>query len=413
MRVLWITFWGTWSKPLLIRIKRFCHIEAIIPSESIANYSIEDYEGIPIHNLGFPKSHGIYSNMDYCIYSKYKKIIDTVHPDIIHVHGTEKNLAQIQNYCKDIPIVISIQGLLSGCLRYNLAYLSEKELLPYTSIKNRLKRGGLLSSERMCYRGYHNYEKDILLNGKFFIGRTLWDKAHITQVNPKASYFYGEEILRPVFYEKSGKWSLDSCRRHTVIMSSGFNPLKGMHFAILAISLLKNKYPDVLLKIPGIPKQFLERRGLSRVLIGEEYIEFCKSIIKEKQLENNIVFLPYLSDREMAHEMLSSHVFLSCSTIENSSNATGEASLLGVPMVVSAVGGQLSLYKDGENALLAPSGDYTVMSYLIDRLFSDDEYASNLSLNGTQISLSRHDPCTVTRQYIDIYNTIIHSFNEE
>lgn len=413
MKVLWITLWGTWSKPLLKRLKDHLEIEVIVPYEGNRfDYSLDSFDGIPIHNLVLPRRHGLYKTMDYGTYSIYREIIDRIKPDIIHIHGTEKNLAQIQNYCSDIPIVISIQGLLSGCLRYNSAFLSEKEMLPYTSLKNRLKRGGLLAAERLCLRGYNRYEKNIIANGKLFIGRTTWDKAHIKMINPGADYYYGEEILRQEFYDNQGQWSLNRCRPHSIMMPSGYNPLKGMHFAIYATALLKTMYPDVLLKIPGIPERVLKRRGLARFLFGEEYIEYCKALILQLDLQENVVFLPYLSAEEMVEEMLKSHVFLSCSTIENSSNATAEAALLGVPMVMTAVGGLLSLYRDKETTLFAPSGDYSVMSFLIEQIFADDNLANGLSSRESQDSIMRHDPDIVSHQYIDIYRGIKSSFNE-
>ena len=200
MRILWITYWGTWTKPLLNVLKSHCEIEVVIPSEGNTAYRVDSYEGVKLHYLTFPKGRGVYVNMDETIFMRYKSIIDIFHPDIIHVHGTEKNLAQIQNFINDIPVVISIQGLLIGCLRYNLAFLSKSDMLPHTSLKNLVGHGGLMLAENVCKRGVNNYEKDILSKGKYFIGRTLWDKAHTLISNPKSKYFVGEELLRPSFY---------------------------------------------------------------------------------------------------------------------------------------------------------------------------------------------------------------------
>lgn len=411
MKVLWITFWGTWTKPLLCLLKNHCELEVIIPSEGKEGYRTEFVEGVKCHYVTFAKGKGIYVNMSEDIYSRYRTIIDDFQPHIIHVHGTEKNLAQLQNYVKHIPIVISIQGLLSGCLRYNMAYLSKKDMLLHTSIKNMIGHGGLTLAERVCKRGVANYEKDILANGKFFIGRTLWDKAHIQMSNPDSHYYIGEEILRPLFYKYHGAWSIEKCERHSIMMPSGYNPLKGMHFAIQSVAYIKQFYPDVLLKIPGIPTNFRSRRGIRKFLIGEEFIEYCQSLIKENHLEANIKFLPYLNEEEMVQEMLKSNVFLSCSTIDNSANAVGEATMLGVPMVATAVGGVLSILDDEETALLAPSGDSHVMAYQIKRLFDSDSLCQTLSLNEILLAQKRHNPITSTEQYINIYKEIINCSN--
>jgi glycosyltransferase involved in cell wall biosynthesis len=412
MKVLWITFWGTWTKPLLNNIKNHCEIEVIVPSEGIESYKQDSFEGVKLHYITFSKSNGVYVDMNEKIFSRYKTIIDTFHPDIIHVHGTEKNLAQVQNFIKQIPVVISIQGLLSGCLKYNLAFLSRKDMLPHTSLKNLIGHGGLMLAERMCKRGVKNYETDILTKGRYFFGRTLWDKAHIQMSNPESKYFTGEEILRPSFYEKKGKWSLDNCERHTIMMPSGYNPLKGMHIAIQAIAYLKQFYPDVVLKVPGIPQNMLNRKGAIKLLIGEEFIEYCLSKIKKNHLEDNIRFLPYLNEEEMVFEMLMSNAFLSCSTIDNSSNAIGEATMLGIPLVATAVGGVLSILEDEVSALMVPSGDAYVMALQLKRLFDSDELCKNISINEVRLAENRHDQEHSSMQYINAYQKIINNSNE-
>lgn len=411
IKVLWITFWGTWTKPLINLLKKECEIEVIIPSEGKEDYRTEFIDGVKYHYVIFPKGKGVFVNMSESIYSRYRFIIDSFKPQIIHVHGTEKNLAQIQNYVKHIPVVISIQGLLSGCLKYNLAFLSKRELFMHTSLKNIIGHGGLDLAERICKRGVENYEKDILNNGKYFIGRTLWDRAHIHMTNPKSNYYVGEEILRPLFYKFQGQWSVDKCERHTIMMPSGYNPLKGMHFAIQAVAHIKKFYPDVVLKIPGIPRNFRDRKGLRKIIIGEEFIEYCKTLINENDLESNIRFLPYLHEEDMLQEMLKSNVFLSCSTIDNSSNAIGESTMLGVPLVATSVGGVLSILDNEKTALMVPSGDFHVMAYQIKRLFDSDDLCNQLSSNEICLAQKRHNPMTTTSQYINIYKGIIKKHN--
>ena len=225
--------------------------------------------------------------------------------------------------------------------------------------------------------------------------------------NPSSHYYVGEEILRPLFYKYQGAWSMDKCERHSIMMPSGYTPLKGMHFAIQSLAYIKQFYPDVVLKIPGIPTNLRSRRGLWKFLIGEEFIEYCQSLIKENNLEANIKFLHYLNEEEMVQEMLKSNVFLSCSTIDNSANAIGEATILGVPLVATAVGGVLSILDDEKTALLVPSGDSHVIAYQIKRLFDSDKLCQTLSTNEITLAQKRHDPIASAEQYINIYKEII------
>ena len=391
MKVLWISFFAPWTLPMLRAIKEKCEIEMIVPSEGEVLYRTEEKEGIKFHHLGFKRNHGVFCTMDERIANRYLVIIKRVRPDIIHIQGTEKNLGQIQNFVKDIPVVINIQGILSGCLPYNTAFIKEKEIRPYRSLKNWFGHQGLYASDRACERGMKNYEDDILANAKYIMGRTKWDHARTLFANPDSHYFECEELLRPLFYANAGKWNVQKCKRHSFMMPAGYNPLKGMHIAIKAVSLLKKIYPDVVLKIPAIPMNILNRKGLKEKLFGEELLTYCKNIICRNNLEDNVVFLPRLNEEDMVREMLSSNVFLSCSSIDNSSNAVGEATMLGVPLVVTAVGGLISFMHDEQNCLLSASGDEYMIAYQIRRLFEDDELCNQLSISELNTAKKRHD----------------------
>ena len=191
------------------------------------------------------------------------------------------------------------------------------------------------------------------------------------------------------------------------MMPSGYNPLKGLHIAIQAIAFLKRFYPDVLLKVPGIPLDMLNRQYVKKWLIGEEFVEYCLEIIKKNHLENNVKFLPYLTEQQMVLEMQKSNVFLSCSTIDNSSNAIGESTMLGVPLVSTAVGGILSILEDEETALLVPSGDAYVMAYQIKRYFDSEDLCNKISSNEVLLAEKRHNPEKAVAQYLYAYQEIL------
>lgn len=404
MKILWIESGGPWIKPMLTAVSGCCDIEVLVPVEKGHAYKVEITDGIVFHYLPV---NSIHNRMDLSMAKKYIDIIKNIKPDIIHVHGTEVNFGQIQNFITDIPVVISIQGILLGCNKYTRAYLSPKEVRPYKTLKNLLGRGSLFYQGKACEKGMHNYELDILKNGRYFFGRTEWDRSYLEFLNPTANYYIGEELLRDEFYEKAGSWSYAGCEKHSVFMSSGVNPLKGMHIAIKAIALLKRYYPDVRLKIPGMPLRTIEYKGLKRLLLGDEYYGYINAIIRENSLQDNIVFLPRLSATDMAAEMLKSNLFLLSSSIENSSNAVGEATMMGMPVVATYVGGIPSFMHNEENCLAAPSGDEFMIAHQIRRIFDDKEVAAQLGHKALKTALKRHDRVSVAKMYVDIYKKII------
>lgn len=408
MKILWISYFGSWTKPLMDRLSINNDIRLIVPSK----VDEETIEGnIKIYNLKLSESETT-NSMTPSVYKKYDRIINSFSPDIIHVHGTEKNLAQVQNYIKDIPVVISIQGLNSGYIPFDCCYLTQEIISPFRTLKNRLGRGGLQEMHRKFVKGKEEYEKDILENGKYFFCRTNWDNAWVSFSNPNALIYQGEELLRDSFYEQSGSWNYEKCNPHTIFMPSGFNPIKGLHIALKAVNLLKHFFPNVTLVVPGLPKHILDYNALNSKLFGEEFVNYCKDIIKRNELNKNVILLPRLDASGMANEMMKANVFLSPSSIDNSPNAVGEAMMIGVPIVSTAVGGVTSFLKDNDNCLLASSGDEYLIAYQIKRIFEDLELAKKLSFNAHETALHRHNPQMTVQQYNDAYKNIIEIHNQ-
>lgn len=405
MRILWISFLGSWTIPLLNTIKNNSEVALAIPLSDKSAIQKEESAGITYYKIPISQKENI-SFMSLKVFLKYKEVINDFKPDIIHVHGTEKNLAQIQNFLKNIPVVISIQGLMTGYKAYARNYLNNSDIIRFKSLKNILGKGGInLQYNNFCKGAL--YEKDILKKGKYFIGRTHWDKAHVCFHNSNAYYYHGEELLRAEFYDNIASWNIKKCRRHSIFMPSGFNPIKGLHLAIEATYLLKQYFPDVLLVVPGLNLKIEENSKLSNPIWGEEYIRYCKHLIIQYNLKNNITFFSRLDALGMIHQMKQANVFVSPSSIDNSPNAVGESTMIGVPIVTTPTGGVPSFMKDEETALFAPAGDPYMIAYQVKRIFEDDDLAIRLSKNAHKLALVRHDKKKTGEQYLNIYEDIL------
>lgn len=402
MKILWISYIGSWTKPLAELIAKDNNIMVVVPS--LENKEIID-NNVTYRYLNYTQKEAA-CQMTKSSFNKFYEIIKCFNPDIIHVHGTEKNLAQVQKYLPVIPVVTSIQGILMGCLPYTTNYLDKKIVKKYRTLKNILGFGGIRLMERQCKNGF-TYEKDILENNQYFFGRTDFDKAHILMRNPNARYFFGGEILRHEFYENKGTWSIDACERHSIFMPAGFNPIKGMHFAIEAVGLLKRDYPNIRLYIPGILPSQSRKNYLTSIISGEEYIRYVYMLIRKFDISDNVVFLTRLNASQMVEHMKKAHVFLAASSIDNSPNAVGEATMIGCPVVTTPVGGIPSFIKDGINGLLSPAGDPYMLAYYIEQIFDNDQLASTISKNACTIASKLHDVDVVLQQYLSTYSKII------
>lgn len=104
---------------------------------------------------------------------------------------------------------------------------------------------------------------------------------------------------------------------------------------------------------------------------------------------------------------------MSPTSIDNSPNTIGEAMMIGIPIVTTAVGGILSFLKDKETCLLAPAGDEYVIAYKIMQLFEDQELSQKLSNNAYLVALQRHNIETTILQYREIYLQCINTFKKK
>ena len=64
-------------------------------------------------------------------------------------------------------------------------------------------------------------------------GRTAWDREVTTGWNPGAQYYPMNETLRASFYE--GSWAPEHCETHSIFVSQGDYPLKGLHYLLKAL----------------------------------------------------------------------------------------------------------------------------------------------------------------------------------
>lgn len=404
--ILWISFLATWTMPLLVAIRKqhIGKLGVIVPAiNGVESYRTDgniDFFYVRLTNKQ------VYKEMNKTVFKKFNTIIRDFKPDIVHVHGTEKNLAQIQNYLSNTPFVISIQGIMMSYKPYTFNFLDVKELAKHKSLKNVFGIGGTKIMYRLFSKSYA-YEADIFENGKYFIGRTEWDKANVLFRNKEARYFHGEELLREEFYEAAGSWSINNCKKYSILMPSGFNPIKGLHIAIEAMHHLVKFYPQAQLIVPDILRSKIKNSIQLEWLIGDEYVIYIKSLIKQYRLENNIQLCNRFDTAKMVEEMQKAHVFLSPSSIDNSPNTLGEASMVGVPIVTTPVGGILSVFEENKSCLFAASGDAFLMAIKLKQVFESDSIAETLSLNCYQVALKRHNKKETATNYLNIYTEIL------
>lgn len=341
------------------------------------------------------------SQSEHSKYDRYwQDIILRVNPGIVHIHGTESSLGISYMRKNNIAnTVISIQGLSSAIAEYHHSGMSDWDIIRNLTIHDVLRGTIWTACRKMFTAGIR--EREIISKVQYVIGRTTFDKAHVWAINPNVKYFHCNETLRDAFYE--GVWSYDKCDRHTIFMSQAQVPIKGVHFLLQALSILKKQYPQVTLYIGG--DNILRGKGLAEWSKRRGYGKYIKRLIINLHLQDNVVFLGPLDAIRMKEQMLRCNVFVCPSTIENSPNSLCEAQILGVPCVASFVGGIPDFIPSNNYGATYRFDDCSMLAYYISQIFENPQIYNLTEVRG--MAIERHNPQKNSQRTIDIYRQIV------
>lgn len=335
--------------------------------------------------------------------NEYFKNVLKQNYDIIHIFGTEYyHSLEMFNLIEDkSKILISIQGLCSIIENHFLLGLPTHIIYRHT-IRDIIKRDSLLKQKKeFKLRGIN--ERLLLSNSLNIIGRTDWDKSCTWLFNANRKYYKANEILRSGFYSNS--WSYEKCEKYSIFLSQVYSPLKGFHYLLEAVGILKKYYPNIIIRTTG--DDFIHDCTLKNKLKLSSYRKYILELVDKYNLYNNVEFLGSLSEPRMIEEYKRAHVFVSASSIENSPNSVAEAMLLGVPIISSDVGGVKNLLTHLEDGFIYPSDEPYMLAYYIKELFENKALCLEFSENATRHAKNTHDRKTCANDVYNIYLDIL------
>jgi glycosyltransferase involved in cell wall biosynthesis len=318
-------------------------------------------------------------------------VIRDFQPDLIHVHGSE-GVFGLLGSTRELPVLVSLQGLLAVISRFYFAGLPLKEVSRRVFSVEFLKGGGLVHG-LLDMRLDAGREMRILRSCRFFAGRTDWDRGVLSVINPDAHYYHSEEVLRPEFYGRcwKGRWDDEM----TVYTTASYAPYKGVLNLLEALALLKDSSQrEVKLRVGGQIRDTavwpIVRRAVNRL-----------------DLADIITWLGPLSPAGIADELERASVYVHPSLIDNSPNALAEAMIVGVPCVASSAGGIPSMISDGIHGLLYGPNDVYGLAARIAAIDADPNLAGTLSSNARARAQLRHEPGAVAGATIEMYADIL------
>ena len=334
----------------------------------------------------------------------WKDILADFKPDVIHVYGTEyaqnKTLVKLN---QDIPIVISLQGILKDYQKDYYGGLNITTAWKYLTLRDIARGSGIIMDRVRLNKAIKN-ECEMLNAVDHVEGRTFWDYAAVKAINPNAKYHYCPRMIRHEFYTEE-KWNIKNVEKHSIFVHQGFKPLKGFHFLVEAVARLREKYPDIKIYVAGPDK--LRFKTFKDRLLAYGYKKYINNLIESLKVDDCIHFTGVLDASGLVDRLNKSHVMVLPSAIENSPNSLVEAMLVGTPCVSSFVGGVPGMLEHEKEGLLYCYNEINVLAYYIDRIFSDDELAEKFSVNAREKAMKEHDESKLESMLLDIYKDIV------
>jgi glycosyltransferase involved in cell wall biosynthesis len=318
-------------------------------------------------------------------------------PDLIHVWGTESfwGLLTARKLVRG-QALLEMQGVKGAIAKVYHGGLSLCEQMSCIGLKE-VVRQSTIGLGRKRFEIWGEIEREIISQHNYIAVQTKWVEAQVKTVNYGCSVFKTALLLREPFYNAL-PWKF--LNNHVVFCSVAYpSPFKGLHIAINATAILRNRFPDIKLRIAGAhQKNRLRQDG---------YIAWLNRRISKLGLGKNVEWLGALDATETVAEMKMASAMVIPSYIENCSNAMQEAMKVGTPVIASFAGGLPSLARDEESALFFPVGDEIMCAHQLSRVLTECELAERLSKKAKGIAATRNDSERIVSRQLEIYQQVI------
>jgi glycosyltransferase involved in cell wall biosynthesis len=391
---------GGWMESLRTALRVQGGVELGVAAEGGTYFEPFDEDGVRYFHLHAPPAGSGFVRVaerwrhrldDQAVLAEASALVERFKPDVIHVHGSEGPFGLLGK-ATPIPLVISLQGLLVICSRFYFAGLSPTDVLR-DPLSMRFVRGVGLVHGFWNMRVMAQREAGILRSCHYFAGRTEWDRAVLSVVNPRTRYYHADEVLRPEFYRH--EWRKDSEGPFLVYTTGSAGPYKGLINLLEAVALLRGAVRrEVKLRVAG-------------EIVGTSMWPIARRAIGRLGLEDTVTWLGPLPPAGIASELEGASVYVHPSLIDNSPNALAEALMMGVPCVASSAGGIPSMIRDGTDGLLYGPNDVHGLAGRMAAVEADPSLGARLGRNARACAQQRHDPSAIAKETVAMYADII------
>ncbi|MBQ9475869.1 MAG: glycosyltransferase [Bacteroidales bacterium] len=366
-----------------------------VKAEGITHYYIPFKK---INRDGYPSREAT----DYVV----EKILEES-PELIHVWGVETSYGLMMGDSRldGIKKLVDIQGVRSICAesQYFMGSISAADIVKMRSAFQRIFPIRRVESVQKSFLEWRPAEQQSLINIQNVNTQSEWVRTVLPSLVDIAevNLFHTGIILRDSFVKSSPWYQVHKKGENPVLFTTTSDaPYKGLHVTLKAFAIVRKKWPDALLYVAGMEKwkpNFL-RGG---------YKKYITLLVKELALDDSVVFLGNIDEKEMLEYMYKADVFVISSFVESYCLALAEASAVGVPVVSAYSTALTELVSDGLTGLLYPVGDHYLCARSIQRYLGDEAFSYEISRRASEFYRREKSSEKALELQMETYKTLL------
>jgi glycosyltransferase involved in cell wall biosynthesis len=299
-----------------------------------------------------------------------RRLLRKIRPDVVHAHGTGVYAGAALT--APFPAVITVHGIV-----YREARIA-------MGLKDRL--GWELDAL---------YERWVLRRARHIIAISPyveqefggWTRARLYRV---------ENPIPDAYFEIAGEGEPGR-----ILFAGRVIPRKDPITAIRAAALLRERFPEVSLRIAGETEA------------EPAYARRVRALVDELGLGDAVHFLGQLDEEALLREYAACSLVLLTSVQETAPVVIEQAMAAGRPVVATAVGGVNGLLMHEVTGLLAPAGDAAAVADALARLLSSPAERARLAQEARRQALQRFKASAVVEQTLAVYREVMTLYHGE